>query len=190
MDKCRCAWATQSALECEYHDQEWGVPQHDDLKLFEFLILEGAQAGLSWVTILKKREAYRAAFSGFIPSIVAEYDEANILALLDNAGIIRNRLKLQSAVTNARAFLQIQAQFNSFDNYLWRFTEGKTIQNAWRDYREAPPHTQESRALSKDLLQRGFKFVGPTICYAYMQAIGMVNDHAVDCFRWRELGGG
>lgn len=185
-----CAWAARSREAREYHDLEWGVPLHDDLKLFEFLVLEGAQAGLSWATILKRREHYRAAFDGFAPEIVALYGEAKIQSLLTNPGIIRNRLKIQSAVLNARAFLAVQDEYGSFDAYLWRFVGGKPIQNAWRDYSEAPPHTKESRAMSKDLSKRGFKFVGPTICYAHMQAVGMVNDHAVDCFRWRDLGGG
>ena len=189
-ETCRCAWACRTQQERDYHDQEWGVPLHDDLKLFEFLVLEGAQAGLSWITILKKREAYRAAFDGFAPESVAAYDEAKIQELMANPGIVRNRPKIQSAVVNARAFLKVQAEFGSFDAYMWRFVEGRTLQNAWRDYREAPPQTPESKAMSKDLLARGFKFVGPTICYAHMQAVGMVNDHAVDCFRWGELGGG
>lgn len=185
----RCAWSCRTEAERDYHDLEWGVPLHDDLKLFEFLVLEGAQAGLSWSTILNKREAYRAAFDGFVPETVAAYDEAKILELMGNPGIVRNRLKIQSAVNNARAFLTIQEQFGSFNEYMWRFVEGKPIQNAWRDYSEAPPQTKESESMSKDLKQRGFKFVGPTICYAHMQAVGMVNDHALDCFRWKELGG-
>jgi DNA-3-methyladenine glycosylase I len=188
--RCRCAWANRSPEERDYHDLEWGVPLHDDLKLFEFLILEGAQAGLSWTTILKKRENYRRAFEGFVPATVARYDEAKIAELMADPGIVRNRRKIESAALNARAYLDVQETFGSFDAYMWRFVEGRTIQNAWRDYAEAPPKTQESEAMSKDLLKRGFKFVGPTICYAHMQAVGMVNDHAVDCFRWRELGGG
>ena len=187
-ETCRCAWACRTQQERDYHDQEWGVPLHDDLKLFEFLVLEGAQAGLSWITILKKREAYRAAFDGFAPESVAAYDEAKIQELMANPGIVRNRPKIQSAVVNARAFLKVQAEFGSFDAYMWRFVEGRTLQNAWRDYREAPPQTPESKAMSKDLLARGFKFVGPTICYAHMQAVGMVNDHTVDCFRYAEVG--
>ena len=187
---CRCAWATRSQEERDYHDLEWGVPLHDDLKLFEFLVLEGAQAGLSWITILKKREQYRLAFDGFVPEIVAGYPDAKIGELMQNPGIVRNRLKIQAAIANARAFLAVQEQFGSFDAYMWRFVEGRTIQNAWPDYRFAPAQTPESEALSKDLKQRGFKFVGPTICYAHMQAVGMVNDHSPDCFRWRELGGG
>ena len=186
----RCAWSCRTEEERHYHDTEWGVPLHNDQKLFEFIVLEGAQAGLSWITVLKKRQAYRAAFDGFIPEIVATYGEAKILELMGNPGIVRNRMKIESAITNARGFLAIQAEFGSFDHYMWRFVDGKSIQNAWRDYSEAPPQTKESEAMSKDLKQRGFKFVGPTICYAHMQAVGMVNDHAVDCFRWRELGGG
>ncbi len=186
----RCAWSSRTEEERHYHDTEWGVPLHDDIKLFEFIVLEGAQAGLSWITVLKKRPAYRAAFDGFIPEVVATYGEAKILELMGNPGIVRNRMKIESAIANARGFLAIQAEFGSFDQYMWRFVDGKPIQNAWRDYSEAPPQTQESEAMSKDLKQRGFKFVGPTICYAHMQAVGMVNDHAVDCFRWRELGGG
>ncbi len=185
----RCAWSCRSEQVRNYHDLEWGVPLHDDRKLFEFIVLEGAQAGLSWNTILKKRDSYRAAFDGFEPETVATYNDGKIRELMDNPGIVRNRMKIESAVVNARAFLAIQGQFGSFDAYMWRFVEGKPIQNAWRDYSEAPPKTRESEAMSKDLKQRGFKFVGPTICYAHMQAVGMVNDHAVDCFRWRELGG-
>ncbi|MFM8330408.1 MAG: DNA-3-methyladenine glycosylase I [Candidatus Methylumidiphilus sp.] len=189
-DITRCAWACRTRVEREYHDTEWGVPLHDDLKLFEFLVLEGAQAGLSWLTILKKRPHYRAAFDNFDPLLVAEYGEEKIAELLANPGIVRNALKIQAAIANARAFLEVQAEFGSFDSYMWRFVEGQTIQNAWRDYAQAPAQTKESEAMSKDLRQRGFKFVGPTICYAHMQAVGMVNDHAVDCYRWRELGGG
>ena len=189
-ERVRCQWSRRTDEEREYHDTEWGVPLHDDGKMFEFLVLEGAQAGLSWLTILKRREHYRAAFDGLIPAIVATYDEAKIRALMGNPGIVRNRLKIESAVVNAQAFLRVQEEFGSFDAYIWRFVDGVPIQNAWRDYGEAPPQTKESAAMSKDLKQRGFKFVGPTICYAHMQAVGMVNDHAVDCFRWRELGGG
>ena len=186
----RCAWACRSEEERDYHDLEWGVPLHDDGKLFEFLVLEGAQAGLSWLTILKKRAAYRRAFDGFAPAVVAAYDEAKIAELLGDPGIVRNRLKIQAAVANARAFLAVQQQFGGFAAYMWRFVDGSPIQNAWRDYAEAPPQTPASQALSRDLKRRGFRFVGPTICYAHMQAVGMVNDHAIDCFRWRELGGG
>jgi DNA-3-methyladenine glycosylase I len=186
----RCAWSCRTEEERDYHDREWGVPLHDDRRLFEFIVLEGAQAGLSWITLLKKREGYRAAFDGFVPEIVAGYNQAKILELMENPGIVRNRLKIESAVANARAFLKVQEQFGTFATYMWRFVDGNTLQNAWRDYREAPTQTKESEAMSKDLKKRGFKFVGPTICYAHMQAVGMVNDHAVDCFRWRELGGG
>ncbi len=186
----RCAWACHTQEEQDYHDLEWGVPLHDDFKLFEFLILEGAQAGLSWSTVLKKRENYRAAFDGFVPAIVAGYGEEKLAELMRNPGIIRNRLKIQAAVDNARAFLAVQEEFGSFAAYMWRFVEGKPIRNAWKDYSEAPAQTTESQAMSKDLKKRGFRFVGPTICYAHMQAVGMVNDHAVDCFRYRELSGG
>jgi DNA-3-methyladenine glycosylase I len=183
----RCAWARRTQIERDYHDLEWGVPLHDERKLFEFLLLDGAQAGLSWLTILKKREAYRAAFDGFDPRLIARYDAAKIEALLQNPGIVRNRLKIQAAVANAKAFLDIQEKFGSFDAYVWRFVEGAPIQNAWRDYAQAPTRTSQSDALSRDLGQRGFKFAGSVICYAFMQAAGLVNDHAVDCFRWREL---
>jgi len=162
---------------------------HDDRLLFEFLILEGAQAGLSWLTILRKRERYRQAFDRFEAELVARYAPEKIQALLNDPGIVRNRLKIEAAVRNARAFLTVQQEYGSFDAYLWRFVDGEPRQNAWRDIREAPTHTKDSDALSKDLKRRGFKFVGTTICYALMQAVGMVNDHAVDCFRWRELGG-
>ena len=186
----RCAWSCRTDEERDYHDLEWGVPLHDDQKLFEFIVLEGAQAGLSWITILRKRDAYRAAFGNFVPKTVAAYTRANVIELLGNPGIVRNRLKIESAITNARAFLSVQDEFGSFAAYMWRFVDGTPIQNAWRDYSEAPPQTRESEAMSKDLRKRGFKFVGPTICHAHMQAVGMVNDHAIDCFRWRELGGG
>ena len=185
----RCAWCCRTEEERVYHDLEWGVPLHDDQKLFEFIVLEGAQAGLSWATILKRREGYRVAFDGFVVETVANYSEDKVRELMENPGIIRNRLKIESAIGNARAFISIQQEFGSFDAYMWRFVNGKPIQNTWRDYSEAPPQTKESEAMSKDLKKRGFKFVGPTICYAHMQAVGMVNDHAVDCFRWRELGG-
>lgn len=183
----RCAWVGNDQLYREYHDHEWGVPVHDDRLLFEFLILEGAQAGLSWITILRKREAYRAAFAGFDPELVARFDEARQAELLANPGIVRNRLKIAAAIGNARAFLRVQEQFGSFDAYQWRFVEGKPIRNAWRDIEQVPASTPVSDALSKDLKQRGFRFVGSTICYAHMQAVGMVNDHTVDCFRWQEL---
>jgi DNA-3-methyladenine glycosylase I len=170
-----------------YHDQEWGVPVHEDRVLFEFLILEGAQAGLSWMTILKKRENFRAAFDQFDPQAVARYDERKVAELLANPGIIRNRLKIEAAIQNARALLNVNEEFSSFDAYIWRFVGGRPKVNAWKTMQEIPAQTEEARTLSKDLLQRGFKFVGPTICYAHMQATGMVNDHTVDCFRYQEI---
>jgi DNA-3-methyladenine glycosylase I len=170
-----------------YHDKEWGVPIHDDRALFEFLILEGAQAGLSWSTILNKRPAYRAAFNRFDPRKVARYDEAKIAALLENAGIVRNRLKVRAAVRNAQAFLALQKEFGSFDIYIWKFAGGSPMQNRRRGLQDVPARTAESDAMSKDLAKRGFTFVGSTICYAFMQATGMVNDHVVDCFRHKEL---
>jgi DNA-3-methyladenine glycosylase I len=187
--KQRCAWAGSDPLYRAYHDDEWGVPVHDDRLLFEFLILEGAQAGLSWITILRKRAAYRAAFAGFDPARVAAFDEVKQAALLLDAGIVRNRLKIASAVGNARAYLSVQQEFGSFDAYLWRFVEGQPLQNAWQRLEQLPASTPVSDALSKDLKRRGFRFVGSTICYAFMQAVGMVNDHTVDCFRWQQLGG-
>jgi len=183
----RCQWVTNDPLCIAYHDQEWGVPQHNDRALFELLILEGAQAGLSWITILKKREAYREAFDHFDPEKVARYDDKKIAALLDNTGIVRNRLKLQSAVINARCFLSVQQEFGTFDAYLWRFVDGKPRQNSRSATDSVPARTSESDALSKDLVKRGFKFVGSTICYAFMQASGMVNDHLVSCFRHRQV---
>ena len=183
----RCEWA-RTAQSVAYHDQEWGVPQHDDRVLFEFLVLEGAQAGLSWETILNKRARYRQVFDGFDPAKVAGYGEEKVAVLLADPGIIRNRLKIGSAVTNARALLAVQGEFDSFDRYLWRFVDGEPIQNRWRRLEEIPAETEVSRALSRDLKQRGVKFVGPTICYALMQAVGLVNDHTVDCPRWSELG--
>jgi len=186
--RTRCPWPTD-ALYIQYHDTEWGVPLHDDRQLFEFLVLEGAQAGLSWHAVLKKRENYRAAFDGFNPEKVARYDAARIARLLGNAGIIRNRLKIESAIQNAQAFLKVQEQFGSFDAYIWRFVDGKTVVNRWKTMREVPARTEISDALSKDLRQRGFNFVGSTICYAHMQATGMVNDHLVTCFRHRQLSG-
>ncbi|ABQ27673.1 DNA-3-methyladenine glycosylase I [Geotalea uraniireducens] len=185
----RCAWVGSDLLYREYHDQEWGVPVHDDRLLFEFLTLEGAQAGLSWITILRKRDAYRAAFAGFDPELVARFDQARVAELLTNAGIVRNRLKVESAITNARVFLKVQEEYGSFDAYMWRFVDGRPIRNAWRSIKEVPASTQVSDAMSRDLKKRGFRFVGTTICYAHMQAVGMVNDHTVDCFRWQELGG-
>lgn len=183
----RCEWAGSDPLYLEYHDKEWGVPLHEDRKMFEMLILEGAQAGLNWLTVLKKRENYRKAFDGFDPVKVARYDEARIQELLNNPGIIRNRLKIRSAVQNARAFLEVQKEFGSFDVYVWQFVDGSPKQNAWKSLKELPAETPESQAMSKDLRTRGFNFVGPTICYAHMQATGMVNDHVVSCFRYHEV---
>jgi DNA-3-methyladenine glycosylase I len=183
----RCAWAPSSDLLMKYHDEEWGVPIHDDRALFEFLILEGAQAGLSWSTILNKRPAYRAAFDRFDPRKVARYDETKIAALLENAGIVRNRLKVRAAVRNAQAFLAVKKEFGSFDAYIWKFAGGSPMQNGRRRPQDVPARTAESDAMSKDLVKRGFTFVGSTICYAFMQATGMVNDHVVDCFRHEEL---
>ena len=182
----RCAWATND-LAIAYHDREWGVPQHDDQRLFEFLILEGAQAGLSWNTILKKRNHYRQVFDQFDPSIVAHYDERKIAALLDDPGIVRNRLKIYSAIRNAHAFLAVQREVGCFDTYIWRSVGGEPRQNRWSSHHDVPSVTPEAEAMSKDLKRGGFNFVGPTICYALMQAIGMVNDHTVDCFRHVEL---
>ena len=186
----RCAWAGTDPLYVAYHDQEWGVPVHDDRTLFEFLILEGAQAGLSWSTILHKRLNYRAAFDNFEPGIVAGYGEHKIAALLADAGIVRNRRKVSAAIQNAQAYIKVQEAFGSFDAYIWQFTGGQPRHNVWKTLAEIPASTPESGAMSKDLLQRGFRFVGPTICYAYMQAVGMVNDHTTDCFRYQELMGG
>jgi DNA-3-methyladenine glycosylase I len=183
--RSRCGWAKGDEYVA-YHDTEWGVPLHDDRELFEFLILEGAQAGLSWSTILNKREQYRKAFSRFDARKVSRYDDAKIAALLENPGIVRNRLKVESAVTNARAFLAVQKVFGTFDRYIWSFTGG-VIQNRWSTHEDVPARTPESDAMSEDLRQRGFNFVGSTICYAFMQATGMVNDHLVTCFRHGEL---
>jgi DNA-3-methyladenine glycosylase I len=185
----RCAWAGSDPLYQAYHDREWGVPVHDDRLLFEFLTLEGAQAGLSWITILRKREAYRAAFAGFDPAAVALFDERKVAELLADAGIVRNRLKVESTITNARAFLKVQEEFGSFAAYQWGFVDGRTVRNAWESMKDVPASTPASDAMSRDLKRRGFRFVGTTICYAHMQAVGMVNDHTVACFRWRELGG-
>ncbi len=182
----RCAWA-RSDLMTRYHDEEWGVPQHDDRVLFEFLVLEGAQAGLSWETILRKRENYRRAFDGFDPAKVARYDPRKVQKLLADEGIVRNRLKIASAIGNAQAFLAVQKEFGSFDRYIWQFVGGKPIVNRRKSMKEVPAKTAESDAMSKDLLKRGFKFVGSTICYAYMQAVGMVNDHEVRCFRCAQI---
>ncbi|MGH7947597.1 MAG: DNA-3-methyladenine glycosylase I [Candidatus Binataceae bacterium] len=182
----RCAWA-RSALAIRYHDREWGVPVHDDRRLFEFLILEGAQAGLSWETILKKRAAYRAAFDKFDGAKIARYDGRKVKALLRDAGIVRNRLKISAAIKNARAFLAVRKEFGSFDRFIWQYVDGRPRINGWRSTREVPARTPESDAMSKELRKRGFSFVGSTICYAFMQAVGMVNDHTTDCFRYRPL---
>ena len=186
MEKARCPWAT-NPLSIRYHDEEWGVPVHDDRRFFEFLILEGAQAGLSWDTVLRKRENYRAAFDQFDPKLVAAYKKDKIARLLKDEGIIRNRLKIASAISNAKAFLQVQKEFGSFDRYIWQFTGGKPIRNTWNSVRNVPAKTPESDAMSKDLRKLGFNFVGSTICYAFMQATGIVNDHLVECFRWKQL---
>ncbi|MBI4775094.1 MAG: DNA-3-methyladenine glycosylase I [Deltaproteobacteria bacterium] len=183
----RCAWADTDPLYIEYHDKEWGTPRHEDRKLFEMLILEGAQAGLSWLTILRKRENYRNAFDHWIVEDIARYDTEKIESLLANPGIIRNRRKITSAIRNARAFLEVQESFGSFDRYIWQFVQGTPIQNAWDRPDQIPASTDESSAMSRDLKKRGFTFVGPTICYAFMQAVGMVNDHVTDCFRYRRL---
>jgi DNA-3-methyladenine glycosylase I len=183
----RCGWCLGDAIYEAYHDTEWGVPVYDDRKLFEFLVLEGAQAGLSWITILKRRPGYRKAFAEFDPKRVARFSSERIGRLLQNPGIIRNRLKVRSAVSNARAFLKVQEAFGSFSAYQWRFVDGQSIHNRWKTPREIPPRTRESDLFSKDLKQRGFSFVGSTIIYAHMQAVGMVNDHLVNCFRHREL---
>lgn len=185
--KTRCAWSGDSEIYQTYHDQEWGVPLHDERALFEFLVLEGAQAGLSWITILKKREAYREAFDNFDIARVARYDERKLAVLMQNPAIVRNRLKLQSAVLNAQKFQDVQHEFGSFDAFVWRFVEGVPQQNRWRSSSEIPASTAASDAMSKELKRRGFKFVGSTICYAFMQATGMVNDHTTDCFRYQQL---
>jgi DNA-3-methyladenine glycosylase I len=183
----RCGWATND-LSIQYHDREWGVPLNDDRALFELLILEGAQAGLSWDTILKKRNNYRETFDGFDARRIARYDRRKMLALMRNEGIVRNRLKILSAVQNAKAFLEVQKEFGSFDRYIWQFVGGKPLMNAWKSTKRVPGRTAESDAMSKDLKKRGFNFVGSTICYAFMQATGMVNDHWVECFRYRQVG--
>jgi DNA-3-methyladenine glycosylase I len=182
----RCDWAalSKNPLMIEYHDKEWGVPVHDDWVLFEFLTLEGAQAGLTWQTILNKRENYRKALHGFDPAKIARYNQKDVQRLLSDAGIIRNRLKIQATITNAKQFLAARKEFGSFDNYIWRFVEGKPIKHRFSSLSQVPPTTRESDAMSKDLRKRGFKFVGPTICYAFMQAVGMVNDHSTKCFRY------
>jgi DNA-3-methyladenine glycosylase I len=183
----RCWWCGEDPTYIAYHDHEWGVPVHDDRRWFEFLLLEGAQAGLSWITILRKREAYRAAFDQFDPQLIADYDDGKITALLANAGIVRNRLKITAAIRNAQVFLAIQQEYGSFDNYIWRFVDGQPIRNRFDTRQQVPAATAESHALSKDLIKRGMTFVGPTICYALMQATGMVNDHLVDCFRYSQV---
>jgi len=188
VDKRRCGWA-RGELDIAYHDREWGVPVHQDRLLFELLILEGAQAGLSWSTILKKRPGYRKAFDQFDPKKVSRYSAARVARLMNDAGIVRNRAKIEATIANARAFLEIQREYGSFDKYIWQFVGGRPLQNAWRRLGESPAETDASRAMSRDLLKRGFRFVGPTICYAFMQATGMVNDHLRDCFRWRQVRG-
>ena len=185
----RCGWSAGDALYEDYHDHEWGVRVHDDRLLFEFLVLEGAQAGLSWLTILRKRAGYRKAFSNFEPQKVARYDRRKIERLLQNERIVRNRLKIESAVRNARAFLEVQEQYGSFDAYQWQFVDGRPRRNRWKTLAELPAKTPESDAMSRDLKQRGFNFVGSTICYAHMQAVGMVNDHLISCFRHKQIGG-
>jgi len=183
----RCVWAGSDPLYIAYHDEEWGVPLHDDRRLFEMLVLEGAQAGLSWITILRKRDTYRKAFDRFDPVKVARYDAKKIRALLENPGIIRNRLKVDAAISNARAVLEVQNELGSFDRYIWQFVDGRPKRNAWKTPKQVPATTAESDAMSKALRKRGFGFVGSTICYAFMQATGMVNDHLTDCFRYRAV---
>jgi DNA-3-methyladenine glycosylase I len=183
----RCPWPGDDELMLRYHDSEWGTPVHDDTKHYEFLVLDGAQAGLRWRTILHKRENYRVAFGGFDPCKVARFGAPKVERLLQDPGIVRNRLKVEGAIISAKAFLRVQKEFGSFDAYIWSFTGGLIILNRWESLQQVPAKTPESEAMSKDLLKRGFKFVGPTICYAYMQAAGMVNDHLVSCFRWREV---
>ncbi len=185
--KARCQWAGPDPIYIKYHDTEWGVPVHDDRRLFEFLILEGAQAGLSWLTILKKRLNYRKLFDNFDPHKVVEYDTRKVSELISNKGIIRNRLKIEAVIQNAGAFLTVQQEFGSFDNYIWQFVGGRTLKNSWETVAEIPAQSEASAAMSSDLKSRGFKFVGPTICYAFMQATGMVNDHTIDCFRYEEV---
>jgi DNA-3-methyladenine glycosylase I len=187
MAKNRCEWANNSLFMLEYHDKEWGIPVHDDKKLFEFLILEGAQAGLMWETVLKKRENYRKAFDDFNPSKISLYSTVDVKRFLTDSGIIRNRLKVKAAISNAQRFLDIQKEFGSFDKYIWSFVGGKPIKNRFRSLSELPAKTLESDSMSKDLRKRGFKFVGSIICYAFMQAVGMVNDHTTDCFKFNEI---
>jgi DNA-3-methyladenine glycosylase I len=186
-DVVRCEWCNSEEIYKKYHDKEWGVPLHSDRKLFEFLILEGAQAGLSWITVLKKRKSYRQVFDQFDFNKVADYKENKIKSLLNNPGIIRNQLKIRGTVKNAQAFIKVREEFGTFNKYIWQFTGGRTIQNSWKSLKEIPAETAESQQMSKDLKKRGFTFVGPTICYAFMQAVGMVNDHVTDCHRYKEL---
>ena len=183
----RCNWSVSDPIYIKYHDKEWGVPVHNDRKLFEMIVLDGAQAGLSWLTILKKRNNYRKAFDNFDPKKVAKYDKRKIAQLLKNDGIVRNKLKVESAATNANAFLKVKAEFGTFDKYIWQFIGGKTKVNSWKTLKDIPANSKESDAMSKDLKSREFKFVGSTICYAFMQAAGLVNDHTIDCFRYKEL---
>ena len=185
----RCEWCLKDDLYLKYHDEEWGVPVHDEPKLFEFLILEGAQAGLSWLTVLRKREAYRNAFDGFDPQLIASYGHDKISKLIINEGIIRNRLKIEATIKNAQAFLNVQDKFGSFDRYIWDFVDGQAIQNRFEKLKDIPAETEISRIISKDMKKRGFSFVGPTIIYAHMQATGMVNDHLISCYRFQKLGG-
>lgn len=185
--KKRCEWVGSDPLMVEYHDKEWGVPLHDDRKLFEFLVLDAMQAGLSWMTVLRKRENFRSAFDNYNVKKIAKYDETKFQELLSNSGIIRNRMKINACIKNAQAYLQIQKEFGSFDAYVWQFVKGRTIKNSWKKLKDLPPNTPESDAMSKDMKQRGFSFVGTTICYAFMQAAGLVNDHTTDCFRYKEV---
>ncbi|HEV8538985.1 MAG TPA: DNA-3-methyladenine glycosylase I [Bacteroidota bacterium] len=185
--KHRCSWGDSDPVYASYHDHEWGVPVHDDRRLFEMLCLEGAQAGLSWITILRKRKNYRSAFDNFHPAKIAEYDSKKIKQLLKNEGIVRNKLKIEAFIQNAKAFLDVQEEFGSFDNYVWQFVGGKPVVHKWKSLKQVPPMSKESDAMSKDMKSRGFKFVGSTICYAFMQACGLVNDHLTNCFRYEEL---
>jgi DNA-3-methyladenine glycosylase I len=187
LQKIRCPWCGNDPVYMDYHDNEWGVPLHDDQRLFEMLVLEGAQAGLSWITVLKKRDNYRKAFDKFDARKIAKYDEKKVSELLSNEGIIRNKLKINAAIGNAKAFLAVQEEFGSFDKYIWQFVGGKPIKNKFEGMKQVTPRTADSDAMSKDLLKRGFKFVGSTICYAYMQATGMVNDHLRDCYRYKQI---
>jgi len=189
LNKQRCDWVTEDQIYLDYHDEEWGRPVHEDRKLFEMLCLEGAQAGLSWITILKRRDSYREAFDNFDPKLISNYDQEKIEALIQNEGIIRNKSKINSVITNARAFLEVQEEFGTFDRYIWRFVGGEPIKNDWKTHTDVPAITKESERMSKDLKKRGFKFVGPTICYAFMQATGMVNDHTIECFLYHKKKG-